>query len=89
MVALYLRYRQYDPTQLAQSMSPIIDDLVSMNVLAQSGDTLEVSGGGPLARMQCAKCFYVSYLVPAEPRLCQRCSGPELREFPPKKQGKK
>ncbi|MER3407384.1 MAG: hypothetical protein C4292_00755 [Nitrososphaera sp.] len=86
MVQLYLRYRQYDPVQLAQSLSPVVDDLVSMNVLVQTGedpDVLELAGGGPLVRMQCAKCFYVSYLVPSEPRLCQRCSGQGLRDFPP------
>ena len=54
-----------------------------MHVLAQAGDTLELAS--KLLRMQCAKCFYVSYFSEAEPRLCQRCSGQELHEFPRKK----
>ncbi|AIF84822.1 hypothetical protein NTE_02781 [Candidatus Nitrososphaera evergladensis SR1] len=85
MASLYLRYRGYDPQQLAESMSPVIDDLVSMQVLKQTGDNLEVAGS--LVRMQCAKCFYVSYLLAdKEPKTCQRCSGTELHEFPKRKQ---
>lgn len=83
MASLYLRYRGYDVSELSNSMARVIDDLVSMHVLAQSGDTLEL--GGKLLRMQCARCFYVSYFSEAEPKLCQRCSGQELNEFPRKK----
>lgn len=83
MVTLYLRYRGYDVSQLATSMSPVIDDLVSMKVLLQTGDTLELTS--KLSRMQCSKCFYVSYFADAEPKLCQRCSEQELHEFPRKK----
>jgi hypothetical protein len=83
MASLYLRYRGYDPQQLAESMSPILDDMVSMQILKQTGDNLEVAGA--LFRMQCGKCFYVSYLAEKEPRTCQRCSGTELHEFPKRK----
>ncbi|WP_337863716.1 hypothetical protein [Nitrososphaera sp.] len=83
MISLYLRYRNYDPGQLAGLMTPVIDDLVSMRVLSQlEGGLLEAA---PMTRMQCAKCFYVSYLAEAEPRVCQRCSGTELGEFPKRK----
>jgi hypothetical protein len=82
MVSVYLRYRNYDPNQLAQSMAPVIDDMVSMQVLKQAGDTLEAAA---LARKQCVKCFYVSYLAEAEPKTCQRCSGTDLQEFPKRK----
>jgi hypothetical protein len=82
MVSIYLRYRKYDPQQLGQIMSPVIDDMVSMQVLKQAGDTLEAVA---LARKQCAKCYYVSYLADAEPGTCQRCSGTDLHEFPKRK----
>ncbi len=82
MVSIYLRYREYDPQQLGQMMSPVIDDMVSMQVLKQAGDTLEAVA---LARKQCAKCYYVSYLADAEPGTCQRCSGTDLHEFPKRK----
>lgn len=82
MVTIYLRYRQYNPLQLAELMAPVIDDLVSMQVVRQAGDTLEAAA---LTRKQCAKCYYVSYLADAEPRTCQRCSGTDLHEFPKRK----
>lgn len=83
MISLYLRYRGYDPQKLAESLSPVIDDLVSMRVLAQDGDDLLFAS--KLTRMQCAKCFYISYLAETEPKVCQRCSGTDLGEFPKKK----
>ena len=82
MVSLYLRYRTYDPQKLAESLSPVIDDLLSMRVLVQEGDLLSAT---KLTRMQCSECFYVSYLADAEPKVCQRCSGTHLGEFPKKK----
>lgn len=82
MVTVYLRYRDYDPVRLAEIMSPVIDDLVSMQVVRQAGDTLEPA---TFTRKQCAKCYYVSYLADAEPRTCQRCSGTDLHEFPKRK----
>lgn len=82
MASTYLRYRGYDPQQLAASLAPVLDDLVSMHILAQSGDSLVPVR---LGRLQCAKCFYVSYLAEAEPKVCQRCSGTDLHEFPKKK----
>ena len=83
MASLYLRYRGYDSQKLAESMSPVIDDLVSMQILSQSGDNLELAG--PFTRRQCAKCFYVSYLIEKEPKICQRCSATDLHEFPKRK----
>jgi len=82
MVSLYLRYRGYDPQELGRLMSPVIDNLVSTRVLLQDEDSLAPSSS--LFRMQCATCYYVSYLVEAEPKACQRCSGTNLHEFPKK-----
>jgi hypothetical protein len=84
MVSLYLRYREYDPQDLSRSMDPVLDRLVSVQVLRQNGSTLEM--GGQLVRMQCSKCFYINYLVEKEQKSCQRCGVSELHEFPKKRQ---
>jgi hypothetical protein len=83
MVSLYLRYRGYRPEALSESMAPVIDSLVSQKVLRQDGGALALEGA--LERLQCATCYYVSYLSQAEARACQRCAGSMLHEFPKKK----
>lgn len=83
MVTLYLRYRDHDPGQLSESMVPVIAGLVSRNVLSQNGT--ELSMAGRLTRFQCAKCYYINYLVEAEPNACMRCLAADLHEFPRKK----
>lgn len=83
MASLYLRYRNADISQLSQTMVPVIEDLVSKKVLEQDGKELRMPGR--LARLQCAKCFYINYLAEAEPRACLRCQNAELRDFPKKK----
>lgn len=83
MVDIYLRYRDYDPQELGRLISPVIDNLVSSKVLLQDEDAITTSSA--LFRMQCATCYYVSYLVDAEARACQRCAGTILHEFPKKK----
>lgn len=83
MATTYLRYRGYNPQELGTLMSPVIDNLVSTQVLLQDEDSLVPSSS--LFRMQCATCYYVSYLVDSESLACQRCSGTNLHEFPKKK----
>jgi hypothetical protein len=83
MASTYLRYRGYDPQDLDKLMSPVIDNLVSIQVLLQDKDMLAPSSA--LFRLQCSTCYYVSYLTDSESRICQRCSGTNLHEFPKKK----
>jgi hypothetical protein len=83
MVALYLRYRGADQQQLSEMMTPVIESMVARKVLGQDGNELKLLGA--LTRLQCAKCFYINYLVDAEPRSCMKCQHTELRDFPPKK----
>ena len=80
MVTLYLRYRGSDPQALSETLSPVISNLVTRKVLAQNGNQLDLAG--KLIRLQCAKCFYITYLTEAEPRSCMRCQGSELNDFP-------
>ena len=83
MVTLYLRYRGADQQQLSELMNPVIDSMVARKVLEQNGNELKLQG--TLTRLQCGKCFYINYLVDAEPRACMKCQHTELRDFPPKK----
>ena len=83
LVTLYLRYRDHDPGKLSESMVPVISSLVSRNVLKQNGNELNLAG--KLARLQCAKCFYINYLTVSEPLACMRCQANDLHDFPKKK----
>lgn len=83
MATLYLRYKNADLQQLSQLMVPVLEGLVAKKVLDQDGNELRVPG--KLARLQCAKCFYINYLTEAEPRACLRCQHGELHDFPKKK----
>ena len=83
MVALYLRYRGADQQQLSDMMTPVVESMVARKVLDQNGNDLKLLG--TLTRLQCTKCFYINYLVEAEPRACMKCQHTELRDFPPKK----
>ncbi len=83
MATLYLRYQNTDVSQLSQLMIPVIEGLVTKKVVEQNGNELRMPG--KLARLQCAKCFYINYLADAEPRACLRCQHNELHDFPKKK----
>ena len=83
MATLYLRYRYVDLQQLSQLMNPVIDNLVKRKVLGEEGDQLKMPGR--LARLQCAKCFYINYLSEVEQRRCLRCQHTDLHDFPKKK----
>jgi hypothetical protein len=83
MVTLYLRYRGADQQKLSELMAPVLESMVSRKVLEQNGNELKLSSA--LTRLQCGKCFYINYLVDAEPKTCMKCQHAELRDFPPKK----
>lgn len=83
MVELYLRYRGNDPRQLSETMTQVIQNLVSRKVVGQNGSKLTLNGS--LSRLQCSNCFYINYLADGEPRECMRCQNMELHDFPKKK----
>jgi hypothetical protein len=83
MISLYLRYRNADLQQLSQLMIPVADSLIARKVLNQEGGELVLPG--KLVRLQCAKCFYISYLAEVELRACLRCQHTDLHDFPKKK----
>lgn len=83
MVALYLRYKNVDLSQLSRTMVSVIEGLVARKVLEQDGNELKMLS--KFTRLQCAKCFYINYLAEAEPKACLRCQHAELHDFPKKK----
>lgn len=84
MVNTYLRYRHSDQMELKQYLEAVLENLVARKVLTEmrTDGTSELTD--KLIRLQCAKCYYISYLNPMEPRGCLRCSSTALNDFPRK-----
>lgn len=84
MINTYLRYRNDDINEIFQLVDIVVDNLLNRHVIKKiENDTFELYGG--LNRLQCSKCFYVSYLSESEERACLRCKSGMLNEFPKKK----
>jgi hypothetical protein len=86
MTSLYLRYRNSATTSqhMNEMINAVVEKLISRQVLKEVENSLELTSRR-LCRLQCSKCFYVSYLSSNEPRNCLRCSFNELHDFPKKK----
>jgi hypothetical protein len=84
MIKLYLRYRNSDVQKMAAMIDSVLERLISQLVIIQlQSGAIELTSG--LSRLQCSKCFYISYLSDNEPKKCARCSAAELHGFPKKK----
>jgi hypothetical protein len=86
MMNLYLRYRNSNLENLNEMVNLVSENLLSRKVIKMNSDTdksLEVTSN--LSRLQCSKCFYISYLSSNEPKNCLRCSCTELYDFPKRK----
>jgi hypothetical protein len=85
MTSLYLRYRNSTSSQhMNEMVNAVVENLISRQVLKKFENSLELTSR--LSRLQCSKCFYVSYLSSSnEPRNCLRCLSNELHDFPKKK----
>jgi hypothetical protein len=82
MSNLYLRYKNSDLEKLNKLADIVIDDLISRQVLWRGTADGSLLLTSKLCRLQCIKCYYISYLVSDESRKCLRCSSTELRNFP-------
>jgi hypothetical protein len=81
MVKTYLRYRNESIDQISQLVDITIGDLLNRHVLdKKNGDSFELRG--TLKRLQCSKCYYISYLTEEEEIACLRCNSRSLEEFP-------
>jgi hypothetical protein len=84
MTSLYLRYRNSTLQHMNEMINAVVENLISRQVLKKFESSLELTSR--LSRLQCSKCFYISYLSSSnEPRNCLRCSFNELHDFPNKK----
>jgi hypothetical protein len=83
MIGLYLRYRNSTSQNMNDVVNAVVEKLISCQVLKKFEDSLDVTSR--LSRLQCSKCFYISYLSSGnEPRNCLRCLSNELHDFPKK-----
>ncbi len=83
IISLYLRYRDSNLHNMNEIKNIVVEKLVHRQVIKRMENSLELTG--KLTRLQCSKCFYISYLSDNEPRNCLRCSSFDLRDFPKKK----
>ncbi len=83
MTSLYLRYRNSSSQHINEMINVVVENLILRKVLKKFENSLELTSR--LSRLQCSKCFYISYLNSNEPRNCLRCSSVELYDFPKKK----
>ena len=83
MTSLYLRYRNSTSQHMNEMINAVVKNLISRQVLKKFENSLELTSR--LSRLQCSKCFYISYLSSNEPRNCLGCSFNELHNFPKKK----
>jgi hypothetical protein len=81
MINTYLRYRNDKINEISKLLDIVIDNLLNRQVIKKIDiDIFELISG--LNRLQCSKCFYVSYLSDPEERACLRCMCSVLNEFP-------
>ena len=84
MMSLYLRYRNYDLQDMNDMITAVVENLICRQVIKKTeNNSLELTSR--FSRLQCSKCFYISYLNSNEPRNCLRCSSSELHDFPSKR----
>ena len=84
MISLYLRYRNFNLKLMDDMITTVIENLISRKVIKKTeNNSLELTDR--FSRLQCSKCFYISYLNSNESRNCLRCSAVELYDFPKKK----
>jgi hypothetical protein len=79
MINLYLRYRNSSLQHINEMINAVVENLISRQVLKKFEYSLELTSR--LSRLQCSRCFYISYLSSNEPRNCLRCSYSELHDF--------
>ena len=83
MISLYLRFRNSNLQDMNDMITAVVENLISRQVIQKTeNNSLEMTSR--FSRLQCSKCFYISYLNSNELRNCLRCSSNELHDFPKK-----
>jgi hypothetical protein len=84
IIKTYLRYRNDDVGEISRLTDIVVGNLLDQHVIKmKDGQSFEL--GGTLRRLQCSKCYYVSYLAEMEELACLRCKSKTLTEFPKKR----
>jgi hypothetical protein len=84
LIKAYLRYRNDDISEISRLVDIVIGNLLHQHVIKMNdGHSFKLVG--TLRRLQCSKCYYVSYLAEAEELACLRCNSKTLDEFPKKR----
>lgn len=82
MINTYLRYRHSDQIELKQYLDDVLENLLARHVIKEIAIDGSFELYDELFRLQCAKCYYISYLNHHEPGQCLRCASTDLNEFP-------
>jgi hypothetical protein len=90
MMNLYLRYRNSNLEKLNELVTLVSENLISRHIIIKKSNNISADNSwweltNNLSRLQCSKCFYISYLSIKESRNCLRCSSTELHDFPKRK----
>ena len=93
MINLYLRYRNSKLEKINELIDIVSENLLSRQVIikrssntaAEDNNDSSFELTSKLSRLQCSRCFYISYLANNEPKNCLRCSSTELYDFPKRK----
>jgi hypothetical protein len=84
IIKTYLRYRNDSIDQVSQLADIVINNLLHKRVIdKEDGSSFKLRG--KLKRLQCSKCYYISYLAEEEDLTCLRCNSGSLEEFPKKR----
>lgn len=93
MMNLYLRYRNSNLEKINELINIVTENLLSRRVIIKGSSNTAAEDNNDssfeltskLSRLQCSRCFYISYLADNERKNCLRCSSTELHDFPRRK----
>ena len=83
MVETYLRYRNEEFGHISSILEIVLENLVSSKLIERLDNIVSIRDG--ISRLQCSKCYYISYLGNLEVKSCLRCQSNELVVFPKKR----
>ena len=65
---LFLGYRNSNLQHMNDMITAVVEDLVCCQVIIKNTEDNSLELTGRFSRLQCSKCFYISYLSDNEPR---------------------
>lgn len=77
----YLRYREWNISEISDTLSIVLPILQEKGVLVIKPSHEIVELNSELDRKQCSSCYYINCLAREELKKCLRCSSEKLVEF--------